>query len=333
MLAVLLTTIINTVALRLPSASVLVGTSVPSAATSHTFSFEIASAGPLGSIRFEYCSNDPLIGAPCFAPAGLDVSSASLTSQTGETGFVINPLGTDANHLLLTRVVAAASTVPVVYAFDGLINPSTAGVSTFIRIYTYPTSDGTGAYTDAGAAIFSTSGQLSTSGFVTPYITSCVGISVALDCSSTTGSLADFGNLTTSTDAAVTSQLSMATNDPTGYIAYVFGTTLTSGNNTIPALGAPTASNPGNSQFGINLRANSSPTVGSDPQGIGSGTASGGYDNPDLFQFVNNSAIASSPIPTEFNRFTVSYIANINGSQSAGNYASTITYVAIAASF
>lgn len=319
----------RSVALLLPNASILIASSVPSVITTHSFVFDIATAGSLGSIRFEYCSNGPLVGSPCTAPAGLDVSGATLSSQTGATGFSVDAGSTDSNHLVITRAAVATGTGPVSYGFSGVVNPSTPNAQIFVRIMTYASTDASGPYTDAGATVFSTAGNVSTSGYVPSYLVACVGIVVSLDCTNTTGSSADFGTLSTTQPKAVTSQFAVATNDPFGYTTYVLGTTLTSDNNTIPALAIATVSSPGSGQFGLNLRANTDPTIGSNSDGVGSATAQTGYDSVNQFRFVNNTAVTKSVLPTEFNRFTVSYIANIGVGQSPGNYSASITYLTV----
>jgi len=194
---------------------------------------------------------------------------------------------------------------------------------------TYASIDASGPYTDAGVAVFSMAGNVSTSGYVPSYVVACVGIVVSTDCSNTTGSSADFGTLSRTQARAVTSQLAVATNDPFGYTTYVLGSTLTSGNNVIAALASPTASSPGSGQFGMNLRANTDPTIGSDLEGVGSASVQAGYSSVNQFKFVNNTSVAKSTLPTEYNRFTISYIANISAAQSPGNYSTSLTYLTI----
>jgi hypothetical protein len=310
--------------------SVLLGTSVPSAVTTHQFSFNIATASVLGSIQFQYCANSPLFTEPCVAPAGLSLSAASIINQSGATGFSIHPNST-VNNLILTRVPAGALPQPVGYTFDSVTNPSTPNTVFFVRISTYATDDASGAITDKGSLAFSTAGGLGTQAYVPPFLEFCVGVTVAPDCSSTSGSSIDLGELSTTFPKTATSQFAGATNDPGGFSASIMGTTMTSGNNTIPAMAAPTASVPGTSQFGINLRANASPTVGQDPTGVGTSVPNGQYANPNQFAFVSGSQLSASPLPTEYNVFTVSYLVNIASGQAPGVYAMTATYIATAA--
>jgi len=312
----------------LRNASVTVGTSTPGANTSHAVRFDLQTAANMGSIEFEYCINGPFIGSPCTVPPGLDLLSANLSSEAGETGFSIHPNSTS-NKIIITRTLGAATPQPVTYIFDNVINPTSPAMSTFIRISTFPSDDATGSRTDTGVVMFSTSGALSVGGFVPPYLTFCVGVAVANDCSSTTGDKIDLGELSTILPSTATSQYAGATNDLNGFIVSLLGTTMTSGINTISAIPAPAASAPGTSQFGINLRANTSPAVGQNPIGPGTSTPDPLYDTPDQFVFQNGT-LSSSPISTDYNTFTVSYIVNVPVGQPPGIYSTTATYLAVA---
>jgi hypothetical protein len=80
----------------------------------------------------------------------------------------------------------------------------------------------------------------------------------------------------------------------------------------------------------MNLRVNTSPAVGSNPSGVGTGVISPSFSVPNSY-FFNNQVVASSVKSTDFNVFTVSYIVNISGDQQPGIYTTTLTYVAVAA--
>ena len=308
---------------------VRIGSSTPSAVTNNFFQFDLITVGNIGSIRFEYCANSPLFTSACIAPTGLDVSAVSLTAQTGEVGFVVDPL-TTANSILISRASSLNAALTVTYNFTNVTNPSAVYDTTYVRISTYATSDGTGPRTDEGAVAFATDSNVTVSGFVPPYIIFCVGVTVSGNCSSASGQLLSFGELGTNQPSFVTSQFAGATNDPGGYSTFVNGLTMTSGTNTIPASGTPTPSNPGSSQFGMNLRANSNPGVGSNPSGVGSSTPVTDFNQPNLFKF-NNQTITNSTTSTDFNLFTVSYVVNVAEGQPAGVYNTTLTFIATAA--
>lgn len=317
------------IANSLPSRSVVIGSSAPSAVTSHRYNFTFETATSVGSIEFEYCTNSPFIGTYCNPPLGLIVNTASISAQSGETGFSIDP-STTANRLVISRPPAMTSPVPASYTFNNVTNHSAPFNTVYVRVATFATSDGTGARTDSGAVAFATASGISVSGFVPPYLTFCVGVVVALNCSNATGTSLNFGELSKTQPRFLTSQFSVATNDPGGYATTLAGTTMTSGNNIIPGLPSPQGSQSGVSQFGMNLRANSNPAVGANPTGVGTGAISPNYGVPNQF-FFNNQVIASSTISSDFNLFTASYIVNVSEAQSPGVYSTTLTYIASAA--
>jgi|SRR5579862_2876730 len=308
--------------------SVVISTAVPSAVAVDSFQFNVPTASVLGSIVFQYCSNSPSFYQACIAPVGLDVSAASLTSQFGNTGFSIDAADTTANQIVLTRPAAAGLITTSGYVFDNVTNPSAASPSTFVKISTYSSTDGSGSYNDTGAVAFAIQNIFSVGAYVPPFLQLCVAIIVAPDCSTMSGDSIDLGTLSSQHANAGQSQFATATNDPTGYIVYALGNTMTSGNNTISALSLPTPSFPGTAQFGINLRANLLPPIGQDPVGLGTAAPTANYNIPNKFMFLSGDSIASSDLTTNYNRMTVSYLVNVPASQPAGVYATTLTYVA-----
>lgn len=122
------------------------------------------------------------------------------------------------------------------------------------------------------------------------------------------------------------------TNAINGFTTTVTGNTLTSGSYTINAIGAgATASNPGTEQFGINLVANSSPSVGADLSGTSpAGLVASTYNTADNFAFNSGDTIATASTDINETTFTVSYIANISSATEAGNYSTTLTYATTA---
>jgi len=78
----------KTYAGNLSNRSVFIHDTAVSAATQHDFRFDIPNGITVGSIRVQYCT-EPLPIVACVGPTGLDASSASLVTQTGETGFSV----------------------------------------------------------------------------------------------------------------------------------------------------------------------------------------------------------------------------------------------------
>lgn len=309
--------------------SVTVSSSFPSEVVNHSFSLTTSTASNIGSIQFEYCSNSPLFVDPCVAPAGLNVATAGIFTQTGITGFSVSG-ASNANNLIITKAPVAELPVASTYVFSNITNPSTPNQVVYVRIATFDNINATGATIDTGAVVFVVDDRFDISAFVPPYMTFCVAVTVAINCSSVSGFLGDFGEFSENTTSTTTTQFAVATNDPVGYNTFLNGQTMTSGTNIIPGLGAQSSSITSTSQFGINLRQNNSPSVGSNVEGIGTGIPTPNYNASNQFRFVDGDRIAGSNLSTDFNRYTISYIVNVSENQPPGVYATTITYTSIA---
>jgi hypothetical protein len=233
----------------------------------------------------------------------------------------------------------------------------------FVRIWTYDAVDAnltTGAIIDAGAVAASTADTVVVSGTMPESLVFCTGATIGLDvatstvpdCSTATAADIPFNQLFSPQATAIaTSQMAASTNAGFGYAITVNGPTLTSGTNTIAAMGTPAGSAKGVAQFGLNLVANTLASAdgftddGSDPSKdpapLPNGTNLKGqaltdYGTSDQFKYIDGDAVANSEYgytlgvntaATDMQIFTVSYIANVPGSQPAGTYSSTLTYV------
>ena len=122
-------------------------TSVAGATATHLFGFGITDdVTPLGSIEFQFCSNNPLPGYSCTAPAGMDASGAVLSAQTGSTGFSVYAPGTTTNTVVLTRAPAPPTPpvgYPNTYTISNIINSTTVD-TLYVRVYIYQTTDASG---------------------------------------------------------------------------------------------------------------------------------------------------------------------------------------------
>ncbi len=301
-----------------------------SAVTTHLFGFTMSvGAQQVGSILFEFCSNSPTISDPCTIPTGLDTTAATLAAQTGDTGFSIHPSSTN-GRIILTRAPSNPLSAPSTYRFNTVTNPSDPG-SHFVRLQTFGSTDATGPDIESGGVVFAIVPVLNVAAEVPPYIRFCAAVTVvSFDCSTATSFFIDFGTFSKSVNSTGSSQFVVATNANAGYSVTLSGTTLTSGNNVIPAMAAPTAPSPGTSQFGLNLRANTNPTVGQEVVGAGTSLPNANYGTPNLFKFTNGDVLVSSTTSNDNRKFTVSYVTNINGTQAPGVYATTISYICLA---
>jgi hypothetical protein len=282
----------------------------------------------IGSVKIEFCSNTSLLDDTCTPPAGFDISTASLASQSSSGPFAISS-STTQNEMILTRPPMFEPSAPLSFTFLDVRNPSVEG-SYYARIFTYPSSDATGPFTDGGGLAFVINRSVNVDAEVPPYIKFCLGESITgFDCTTATEPFSDLGNLSPSFTSAAQSQMVIATNAQNGYSMWVSGSTMMSGGNVINAMNGTTAT-PGTSQFGLNLRANSAPAVGQDPSGPGSAGVTPNYNQQNIFRFATGDVLATVPQPDDHRKYTVSYVVNIPSGTPGGVYSTTLTYVCLA---
>jgi hypothetical protein len=284
---------------------------------------------PIGSVMLEFCSNDPMPATACTAPTGFDATGAILINQSGETGYSIHANST-ANMIILTRPAAIPSQGASYYEFSNVINPTQEGTY-YLRIQTFTATDGTGTGVQEGGVALSVNNPFIISTEVPPHLTFCVSVTIVnFDCSSANSFFVDLGELSKTQPRSATSQMIAASNAAFGYSIFATGTTFTSGNNIIPAPTSPTASAPGTSQFGINLRANPQLGLGDDPVGPGTAGVTANYAIPNRFMFSPGDSVASGTVSQDWRKFTVTYLVNVSNAQPAGVYATTLTYICLA---
>ena len=334
-------------ALALVDRSVTVASSAANAVTTYTFAFTPGTSGNIGSIRLQICDS-PLEVVGCVNTgdsngASFTSNSASITGQTGISGFTAGtgtPPAPTTNTFWLTNGTPqnVTNATPVTITLDNVNNPTAANKQYYVRITTFSDSSGS-TQVDFGAVGLDTTNQIIVSGTMPESLVFCVGTSGS-NCTNITGSAVALGTFTPTGTNTGTSVMSASTNAGSGYVITINGTTMTSGANTIDAMGTQSAnsngcapsctSNIGSSQFGTNVRANTTPSVGANVSGPGGAAGVSGYDTADSFRFFDNDIVASVGGPTQANLFTNSYIVNVGGDQAAGVYTSTLTYICTA---
>lgn len=353
------------------------GGSKPLGVVKHLFTFTIPTTGTtIHSIQFEYCTT---ADGTCTEPHGLVTANATLGTQTGMTFDSVvasptgTPAGTEGSPYLTSAAGINVSTANqnVSFQLDNITNPDgtncpgTQGACTFyVRISTYAATAPSGSPIDAGNVAASTTQQITLTGTMPESLVFCTGGTISVnaggvpDCTTaTSGALTFNADFSPTATAYTTSQFAASTNAGSGYNITVDGTTLTSGSNTITAIGS-TASNSilGSGQFGMNLVLNDGTAYAGAPNiptsanvaPAANGTSymgkpSAGFNTNGSFTFnadsagvINLNNIAKSDngtgtaAPTNAQIYTASYIANVPGNQPAGTYTTTLTYICTA---
>lgn len=303
---------------------VVIGSSAASANTTYNFTFTVAQSTTIKSVKFQACDTASGSCTQTGNASGFSSSTpgASLNGQPANIGssgtWTIDT--SDATSLRIKNTSNTGSPSSGITAnFSSVHNPSASNGTFFIRITTY-SDDAWTTPIDTGTVAVSTAGQIT--------VTASVDETLTFTLASNTVAL---GKLTTAGTGSGASTMTLATNAVSGYTLNYSGDTLKSNGNSITAMSTAGGSLTDHKQFGINLMANTTPSIGSNVTGSGSGTPSSGYDSANVFKFnTSGDTIATASAPTNSNTFTTSYIANIDGSTAPGAYSTTITYTATA---
>ena len=298
---------------------------ISAASTTYTFTLGGVTLSAIKCMQVQFTT---AIGTTS-KPTGMTVTGATFS---GTSNYVPTPASwSPANNntdgtvkITYSTGETPASAAGRTIVLGGITNGSSAGTTYYATISTFNNVDCATSPIDSGSVAFAFSQGVQVTAAVNPTLTFTVG--------STSCALS-----TLSSTAATTCSHTIAagTNAASGYtISYLAANTLTSsGTNTptITAIGTTAAaSSTGSEQFGINLKANTTPSVGADPSG-GTGAALTNYDTANSFAFNTAGAnIASVSVPSATTTFTVSYIANISAQTEAGAYSTTVTYNAVA---
>lgn len=314
-------------AMRFQERGLYINSSVPGTTTSYTVSFRYMSPQSVGSVDMLFCV-DPIPYMPCVTPPGMDVSNAVLSSQTGETGFSI--LSKSTNHIVLTRPSSMILSGASSYKFDNIVNPTDTSQSFSIRLKSHGTTDATGPQIDFGSVKGEVTEGVVIETQVPPMLIFCVAEEVDEGCANTSeNNYTDMGELNAKSTLLAQSQMAAGTNASGGFAITANGTPMSAGTNVIDSPATPTESKQGTNQFGLNLVANSEPSVGNDPEGTwANAVPSVDYSVPNMYKYVPGDVVAFSPNVSLMKKFTVSYILNSSPNLRAGVYTTTITYIA-----
>jgi hypothetical protein len=306
-------------AAQINTRAVTIGSSAANVSTTYSFTFTVPSVTVVKSASFTACTT---ASGTCTTPAGFSVASSTLTAQPTNlgdaSGWTVNTATAGSLRLVKSGDVAAPTGAQTV-GFSSVVNPSATNSTFFLRMTTYSDAAWTTAI-DTGIVATSTAGQVLVSVVIDESLTfTLAATSVALNTPTTTST------------GSGTSAMTVSTNAVNGYSVGYSGNTLTSGANSITPIASPTSSIVDTKQFGINLVNNTTPAVGSNVTGTGSGVAATGYDTANQFKFnVAGDVVASAGVPTNDNVYTTSYIANMTGATAAGAYSTLLTYTATA---
>ena len=268
--------------------------------------FDLATGATCGSI-----SSERTLGTG--APSGA-------TWQVGQSSQVVTfTSGTDtitAGHCVEVQIGSNATSGGS--GTTQITNPSSAQTATLAVSVNSGADSGT-----AGIAIIDTPfDQVTVTANVDPTISFAVSdSSIGFGTLSSSDDRFATGDTNGNSSETVGHNLTVGTNATSGYVLYVLGGTLTSGANTIDAIGgSATASTTNTEQFGLKLVVNG---------GGGAGSPLAPYNTANYAYNATASTqddIASHTGPSATRTFDVTYVANITSATESGSYTTTLTY-------
>lgn len=287
---------VSTIAAGMGAKKVTLTNENPSATSvGYTFSLNPATTGtPIERIEIQVGTTQ----GGSTVPTGMVTTGAAVGTIGGLTGTWT---GTFTTNGLLSIANAAGSTPtnPISLQFTGITNSSATGTYYF-RITTFDADTG-GSQIDQADVAFPIANSTTT-------VSASVGETLSFALNTTSVAL---GTLSTGSVASNTNTMTVATNAASGFVITGQGSTLTAGALTIPFTtdGTVTA---GVSEYGIAF----SGGAGSHPSG-----------DQDLSSTTTVTTV-TGPVSSDVT--TATYKASITGSQGAGDYTSSITYICTA---
>jgi hypothetical protein len=141
----------------------------------------------------------------------------------------------------------------------------------------------------------------------------------------TTPLMQDMGVLTPTTTGTASTSVKIRNYLSDGYVLQITGNPPSQGTSAIKNLTTPTTSQAGAEQFGINLVANTTPNIGTDPVQVPDSSFSFGvvepnYNQTNKFMYQNGDVVARSLSSTGQTDYTISFIANITAATAGGRY-------------
>ena len=330
------------------SRSIQMSSSNPSAtAVSYNVTFTPASTTSIEGVIVDFCSNSPIVGATCTAPSGLSIGTPTVTYGTGiGTGWTASALTASTLELNNTTAQAQSTSTADNFTLTTATNPSALGTF-YARILTYASSTVAGAdpasytatapgtYVDDGGDALSTVAVINISATVQEALSFCDYVSTASSCSTTSPISFSMGHLINGVTVIDSSAVytngvdfNISTNALHGAAINLEGGTLTSGANTIPAVGGTAgAITAGTANFGIYLS-----TLGANTTVVSPYTSSSaGYAlNTTATTGTYGQEIAAVSGPVSNSISTITYGVTASNTTAPGVYTATHQLIATA---
>jgi hypothetical protein len=327
-------------------------------ATGVTYQVNFKSVAGAGAFVVDFCSNSPVIGQTCTAPAGMTVAAAASTTS----GFTtVDDLA--ANTVRVTGTIAATTDISV--ELTGITNPSAAG-PVYARILTYANATNADGYTavnpavvgpvvDSGSVAISITDTIGVSGAVLESMLFCIsGSVIGEDCTGTSSPVLALGETVGATKALVPTAVStgsvyaqISTNAVGGAVIRLKSNAIGCGGllragatgacDILPALNAGII--PGEAKFGV-LTNDAAATPDTDASGVLQPVSGSGYNNDtyalnyDEEEETGVTSLYGDPFldtddgPVNNQNMQLTFGASVSNQTPAGQYSANLSMIA-----
>lgn len=334
-------------AAQVTARSIQMSRSTPSA-TGVTYKVQFTAQAAANAVLIDFCSDSPIVGQTCTAPAGMVTTGATITVGTQTTAWTIAT--PSANQI---RVTGAAYTAGIVnFEVKGIKNPTATGAF-YARIVTYsngftnytsPTSVGT--YVDYGGIALSTASDISITATVMETLQFCVSkVAPTVNCGGTSTPNLVLGKgspkaldtaAVTDTSVTDTAYTQLSTNASAGAVVNLKTVSSTTcaglsrdGGSTceIAAKGGYNTIDINAGEFGLNVAASGTTPNVTFTAGYGGATNSYGLNQTNVLSTYGDTIMTvSGPVANANNLLT--YAANAKPTTTAGVYSTTQSLIA-----
>lgn len=151
---------------------------------------------------------------------------------------------------------------------------------------------------------------------------------------SVTQSNTDAGIITDTTTGKVSSQVSVRSYLSNGYVMQITGAPPSTSGRPLNNMATAAASAPGTEQFGVNLVANTTPSIGANPMQVPDstfsyGTVAVGYGTSNQYKYIDGDIVARSYSSSGQTNYTISMILNISNVTPGGQYKGVFSAVVV----
>lgn len=240
---------------------------------SYEVGFDVATTGNVEGVVVDFCSNTPIIGDSCTAPASFSVGTPTVATSGGaNTGLSGSWTAANENSgRTLTLKNSTGGSISaggqVIFTLSTATNPATTNTSFYARIFTFdtdtdvdtwvatPNGSSTANVIDSGGVALRTAAQVTVTAKVQETLTFCVYDNVNCAGGADGIALGDANGVLSVSDEFINKEAAfdLASNAADGVtVRFKANNTLLSGANDINAIGGtPATSTPGSEQFGL----------------------------------------------------------------------------------